>query len=958
MTRDKALKFSNLFENGSRHFILVILLLAVLVIDGYHLRAGIVSPRGGGSLPEGYLLQKRRSRDSYTLRYGWINKRRRALTGREVDSSVGPAYRGVLSSPGKALGGLLNLPVVLGLYSDVSEPPAGPDQFQQMLFDGPFRPGTMREYYGEVSFGLLDMSGVVFDWISLTQSEAYYTGGFQGLTPPYSRTGELIGEILVALDSSVDFGIFDNDGPDGVPNSGDDDGFVDVLIVVQPTAGAECGNFSHMWSHSWNYSNWPASGGQPFSTGDPASGGGVIKVEDYIIGPSISCSGGMIEIGLFCHELGHALGLPDLYDPNGGSVGIGNWGLMGTGNWNAPESPAHLCAWSREQLGWVEPVEIDWRERNLELTPVALGGEVAKLALPTRRFMRRSYAPYPGANALICGYTESEANEREWFGGEGYGNGWEESMIHEFHPDGTGPCIIEYGVGVDIEDDYDFGMLLLEEGGRVETLAVYTGQLPSINESINLSDYLPVVPCDFILRFLFVSDFSVSDEDGGYDSMGGWTFNIDNIRINGGGIDYFCDFESDAGGWRSDSEPAEYFLVENRRRYGFDTALPGEGLLIWHAENSIAYSSSGNSGGYTNSRARGLVLEEADGLYNLLSGENKGDGGDPFPGSNGNTSFGSGTVPDSRSNGGRVTPVTITGINRSGSTVSGFFRAGLPPPVVTAAGPNYIDKSEATEAVIDIFGESFQYGATCFLSKAGVTVEPREVSWLGDTRLVADFPLDELFGGGWRLTVVNGDGQSVESEDAVYIVSPIFWAGVDTGRSFLRVSWWLNVHSGGDIRGFNILRSSGGGGFEIVNDDTLRNDGQTDKFIYKDATVQPGVDYSYRVVAYYGGGGEEVLSLPGPYRIEDFPFTADQNFPNPFREKTTISFFVPSSRTVAIDIYNVAGRLVYSHGAYTYERGTQQFEWRPGTGDLSSGVYFCVFKSGRTEKVVKMLLIR
>ena len=54
--------------------------------------------------------------------------------------------------------------------------------------------------------------------------------------------------------------------------------------------------------------------------------------------------------------------------------------------------------------------------------------------------------------------------------------------------------------------------------------------------------------------------------------------------------------------------PAEYFLAENRRPEGFDIHLPGAGLLIWHAENSIAYGLFGNSGGFTDIQARGLVV--------------------------------------------------------------------------------------------------------------------------------------------------------------------------------------------------------------------------------------------------------------------------------------------------------------------------------------------------------------
>ncbi len=68
-------------------------------------------------------------------------------------------------------------------------------------------------------------------------------------------------------------------------------------------------------------------------------------------------------IGIMAHELGHLmLGLPDLYDVNGGSEGIGDWGLMGGGSWNSVtnsgDSPAHLTGWSKSQSGLIEPTNV------------------------------------------------------------------------------------------------------------------------------------------------------------------------------------------------------------------------------------------------------------------------------------------------------------------------------------------------------------------------------------------------------------------------------------------------------------------------------------------------------------------------------------------------------------------------------------------------------------------------
>jgi hypothetical protein len=64
-------------------------------------------------------------------------------------------------------------------------------------------------------------------------------------------------------------------------------------------------------------------------------------------------------LGVYAHELGHDLGLPDLYDTDGSTEGIGVWDIMSTGSWNGSPrgtSPAHFGAWCKIKLGWINPV--------------------------------------------------------------------------------------------------------------------------------------------------------------------------------------------------------------------------------------------------------------------------------------------------------------------------------------------------------------------------------------------------------------------------------------------------------------------------------------------------------------------------------------------------------------------------------------------------------------------------
>ncbi|MCP5095339.1 MAG: M6 family metalloprotease domain-containing protein [Chloroflexi bacterium] len=91
------------------------------------------------------------------------------------------------------------------------------------------------------------------------------------------------------------------------------------------------------------------------------------------------------------------------------------------------------------------------------------------------------------------------------------------------------------------------------------------------------------------------------------------------------------------------SGTGEFFLVENRQQVGYDAALPGCGLLIWHIDETRTSSNDANA-----NEARKLIdVEEADGQNHLDNQVNRGDAGDLYPGSSNKTSFDDTSNPNS-----------------------------------------------------------------------------------------------------------------------------------------------------------------------------------------------------------------------------------------------------------------------------------------------------------------------
>jgi len=159
-------------------------------------------------------------------------------------------------SAGAQVSGRRFIPVLMGKYSNTASDPFPISDLQRELFDGPFPTGTMTELYKEVSYGNLDVTGTVFPWKTLPKTDVNYTGAPLADGTPCNglcdnaRLGDFLKDMLNKYIDEIDFTKYDNDGPDGIPNSGDDDGFVDFVAIVHPAIGGECGRGNNnIWSH-------------------------------------------------------------------------------------------------------------------------------------------------------------------------------------------------------------------------------------------------------------------------------------------------------------------------------------------------------------------------------------------------------------------------------------------------------------------------------------------------------------------------------------------------------------------------------------------------------------------------------------------------------------------------------------------------------------------------------------
>lgn len=320
-----------------------------------------------------------------------------------------------LARLGASLTGELRVPVIAVRYLDVPEPYPVLELANRLFGPSVGDTVSFSDYWREVSGGLLRVDGVVTSWVQLRKPARHYLPGDEYGWGQWGRVGELRRRALEAVDPFIDFAAFDNDGPDGVPDSGDDDGYVDFVAFFYATDCAGDGRAGAIWPHRGAM--------VPFETDDRTVAGGRIRISDYVILPAQdpkTC--GPAHIGVLAHETAHAFGIPDLYDYDGSSRGVGSWGLMGTGSHASPHSPAHPGAWVKEQLGWVR---VDWLRLGgaVAVPPVQRSGRVfrydledgsGRYLLLENRSRQGSDRDLPGHGLLAWGIDPERAELGAW----------------------------------------------------------------------------------------------------------------------------------------------------------------------------------------------------------------------------------------------------------------------------------------------------------------------------------------------------------------------------------------------------------------------------------------------------------------------------------------------------------------------------------------------------------------
>lgn len=311
----------------------------------------------------------------------------------------------------------LNVLAIMVEYSDYKHGQIQPDEttlyyddyskehYQNMLFgdDGYTGPNgenfiSMKQYYEEQSGGTLIINGTVTDWYTAPETAAYYGASTDEAND--ARPRELVADALkeLANDPSInlaDFDKIDRYDLDGDGNYHEPDGMIDYLLVIHAGVGEEAGGGSlgsdAIWSHRWTLGGLYSIPGTEYQ--DDEGNTRNYYAYDYIINPEDGSA------GVFCHEFGHDLGLPDEYDTQYSSETsepISRWSLMSSGSWSGTiqgTEPTGISPYSRQILQQtyggnfqnqtvLNYDELTSKGTSIQLNSASQTGEVIRINLP------------------------------------------------------------------------------------------------------------------------------------------------------------------------------------------------------------------------------------------------------------------------------------------------------------------------------------------------------------------------------------------------------------------------------------------------------------------------------------------------------------------------------------------------------------------------------------------------
>ncbi|QKW06766.1 immune inhibitor A [Streptomyces sp. NA04227] len=478
------------------------------------------------------------------------------------------------------------------------------EHFQDLYFgEGKDSDGKKKEslktYYERTSSGRYSVEGEVSDWVKVPWNEGRYGSNYcgdhncpnvwdtvkDGVTAwvadqkEQGKTDAEIKQTLAKYDAWDRYD-FDSDG-----NFNESDGYIDHFQIVHAgedeSAGGGAQGEHALWAHRWYAYGDEAGHTGPANNkaGGTQIGDTGIWVGDYTMQPE---NGGL---GVFAHEYGHDLGLPDHYDTTGGGDNsVGFWSLMSAGSWlgtgkeSIGDLPGDMTSWDKLQLGWLKYTKGKAATKSTHKLGVSeyntKNPQALLVELPKKKVTTTVVKPTEGS--------------KQWWSNQG--DNLKNTLSRSVDLTGKQKAELTLNGWWDIEKGYDYLYTEVStDGGKQFTPLNGTADGKEITKDgadrpaltdVSKTYKKLVFPLDeyagkkIDLRFRY-------NTDGG---AGGKGFAADEIVVNADGKALFSDnAEGDDNGWTVNGfsrigesftkDYEQYYIAENRQYVSYDKTL-------------------------------------------------------------------------------------------------------------------------------------------------------------------------------------------------------------------------------------------------------------------------------------------------------------------------------------------------------------------------------------------------
>ena len=220
------------------------------------------------------------------------------------------------------------------------------------------------QYFADQSNGSYRPQFDVFGPVTLSRNVAYYGTDLEGQdegTDTLATDAVIEGCILANQQFSINWADYDSNN----------DGYVDFVYVIYAGKGqADGGTSETIWPHNWSVASARYYHNCTYSEAQCKIGGK--KIDNYAMSGELS-GDSLGGIGTLCHEFGHVMGLPDLYDTDYGTVydnclTPNDWNIMDGGSYNGDgHCPPNYDPWEKDFFGWLTPINLGNEGQNVTL---------------------------------------------------------------------------------------------------------------------------------------------------------------------------------------------------------------------------------------------------------------------------------------------------------------------------------------------------------------------------------------------------------------------------------------------------------------------------------------------------------------------------------------------------------------------------------------------------------------